>query len=180
MERKPFFYHKGRLACPIGINRRHDDGVRSSTQRTTNQWHPGLPQRDHDDSRQSASSTRSAIRRRDRRDRQRLQALLATKSSAAKGRTQCPADHDRRSGVRRDQHFWWRDPDSDNGSDRKGWIALHAIPLDRTLLSFTRRFDQRQKSPLDGLWRDLGDGYRLPGLRQRHYQGQSDGWQDLE
>jgi arylsulfatase len=41
----------------------------------------------------------------------------------------------------------------------------YAIPLDRALLAHARRPDQRQKPPLDGLWRDLGDGYRLPGLR---------------
>ena len=33
------------------------------------------------------------------------------------------------------------------------------------LLAHARRPDQRQKPPLDGLWRDLGDGYRLPVLR---------------
>src|SRR5215813_75153 len=108
---------------------------------------------------------RSGIRRRDRRDREGLQALLAAARGGATGRTQCPPDHDRRSGVRCDQHFWWRDPDAGNGSDRKGRIALHAIPLDSALLSLTRSLDQRQKPPLDGLWRDLGDGDRLPGLR---------------
>src|SRR5262249_44291701 len=71
------------------------------------------------------------------------------------GCTQRPAHHDGRSGVRCVQHFWRRNSDTNNGSHRKSWIALYAVPLDRAVLSHTRSFNQRAQPPFDGIRCDL-------------------------
>ena len=75
-------------------------------------------------------------------------------------------------GVTR--HLRRRHPDAGDGSAGEGGTALHAVPLHRALLADAGGADHRPQPPLGGLRRDRGNVHRLPGLRQRHPQGQGD------
>ena len=120
----------------------------------------------------AATARTAGVRRRDQGKRQGFQAVLAAARRAAHGRAERAADHDRRPGLRRFEHFWRRDPDAGAGSRRQGGAALHAVPLHRALLAHAGGADHRPQPPLGGLWRDRGAVYRLSGLRLAHRPGE--------
>ena len=132
----------------------------------------GFAQRHHDHQRQATPAARPEIRRRDQGQRRAVEALVAAARRAAQGRTQRPADHDRRRRLRRPQHLRRRHPDAGAGSHRQDGPALHAVPFHRALLADARRADHRPQPSLGRLRRGLGAVHRLPRLQQHHPEGQ--------
>src|SRR5271166_3542445 len=76
-----------------------------------------------------------------------LHALVAAALGASLGRPKRVADHDRRPGLRHQQHVRGCHPDADAGPRGERRAALHGIQLHRALLADARRFDYRPQPP---------------------------------
>ncbi len=101
-----------------------------------------------------------------------FEALLAAADRASQRRTERPADHDRRCGLRRGRHIWRRHSDSRVGSDRKRGAPLYPVQLDGALLANTCVADYRAQPPFRRFWSNLRTGHRLSGLRFHPWRGQ--------
>ena len=93
-----------------------------------------------------------------------FEALVAAARRAAQGRAQCAADHDRRPGLRRQQHVRRDHPDAGAGPHRKCGTAIHAVPFHGALLAHARRADHRPQPSRGRLRRNLGTVDGLPWL----------------
>ena len=91
---------------------------------------------------------------------------------AAQGRTERPADHDRRCRLRRRRHVRRRHPDTGAGPGRADGAALHAVPLHGALLADAGGADYRTQPSFGRLRGDLRAGHRLSRLRLHHWRGQ--------
>src|SRR5215475_5002904 len=138
------------------------DGIRHA--RAASHRRAWLAQRYDHDRGEPTPATAPEIRRRDQGELQGLDALVAATGSASKGRTQCAADHDRRSGIWRQWHVWRSNPDAGTRSDRGLGAALNQLQLHCAVLAHAGSPDYRPESSLHGLRGNHGAVDRLPGL----------------
>ena len=117
----------------------------------------GLAQRHDHARREPAPAAAAEVRRRDQGGCQGFEALLAAARGAAQGRAQRAAHHDRRPGLRRVGHLWRRHPDAGAGPHRQSGVALHAIPLDCSLLANAGGAHHRPQPSLGRLRRHLAN-----------------------
>ena len=87
------------------------------------------------------------------KETRRVEGLVAAAHRAPEGRAERSADHDRRSGLRRQRHLRRRHPDPDPRRAGAGRAALHAVQLDGALLTVARRADHRPQPPFRRLRR---------------------------
>ncbi len=107
-------------------------------------------------------------------DALQIETVVAAARGAAQGRSQHPADHDRRRRLWRSEHVWRRHPDTEHGPHRGQRAALQPDILHLAVLADARRAHHRTQPSLGRLRRDFRAGHRLPRLRQRHRRGQRD------
>src|SRR5262249_58272911 len=88
---------------------------------------PRFSQRYDNNQRRAASSAASEVRWRYQSKCRAIETVLAGTRRTAQGRAEYLADHDRRYGLRRLQHFWWSDPDAESRPHRRQRPALHQL-----------------------------------------------------
>ena len=102
------------------------------------------------DGRLSASAT-AEVRPRDEPQRPRVEALVAAARGPSQGRTEHPANLDRRRWLQRPEHFRGRYPDAVAGPHRCQRPALREFPHHVAVLAHARRADHRAQPPLGWL-----------------------------
>ena len=120
--------------------------------------------RDDDDRRALPAPAAAAVQRPNRPERGPIHAGMARARGAAQGRTQYPADHDRRCRLLGAVDLRGGHPDADARRHRQGRAALHELSLDLAVLADPCCAHHRPQPPLGRLRRRLRGGDGLPRL----------------